>query len=132
MSVKLLSEHHLDFLSLKGSCTGSSESTFVKMPHCWKSHVMAQMVMTNNCYHFTEEPPQDEPPSPVKNVDDFVPDIGELDASFLEDTKDVKDLNRSLSQEPKSDRYQIYKMERFAQFISIDNWGLWAANSLFA
>ena len=45
MSVKLLPEHHLEFLSLKGGCTGSSESTFVKMPHCWKSHVMAQMLM---------------------------------------------------------------------------------------
>ena len=42
MSVNLLSEHHLEFLSLKGGCTGSSESTLVKMPHCWKSHVTAQ------------------------------------------------------------------------------------------
>ena len=33
MSVKLLTEHHLEFLSLKGGCTGSSESTLVKMPH---------------------------------------------------------------------------------------------------
>ena len=38
MSVKLLTEHHLEFLSLKGGCTGLSESTLVKMPHCWKSH----------------------------------------------------------------------------------------------
>ena len=38
MIVKLLTEHHLEFLSLKGGCTGSSESTLVKMPHCWKSH----------------------------------------------------------------------------------------------
>ena len=38
----LLTENHLDFLSLKGGCTGSSESTVVKMPHCWKSHVLAQ------------------------------------------------------------------------------------------
>ena len=30
MSAKLLTEHHLEFLSLKGGCTGSSESTFVK------------------------------------------------------------------------------------------------------
>ena len=37
MSVKLLTEHHLECLSLKGGCTGSSESTLVKMPHCWKS-----------------------------------------------------------------------------------------------
>ena len=35
MSVKLLTEHHLEFLSLKGGCTGSSESTLVKMPHLW-------------------------------------------------------------------------------------------------
>ena len=30
MYVKLLTEHHLEFLSLKGGCTGSSESTLVK------------------------------------------------------------------------------------------------------
>ena len=43
MSVKLLTEHHLEFLSLKGGCTGSYESTLVKMAHCWKSHVTAQI-----------------------------------------------------------------------------------------
>ena len=43
MTVKLLTEHHLEFLSLRGDCTGSSESTLVKMPHCWISHVAAQM-----------------------------------------------------------------------------------------
>ena len=37
MTVKLLTEHRLEFLSLKGGCTGSSESTLAKMPHCWKS-----------------------------------------------------------------------------------------------
>ena len=42
MSVKLLTEHHFEFLSLKRGCRGSSESTHVKMPHCWKSHAMAQ------------------------------------------------------------------------------------------
>ena len=42
MSVKLLTEQHLEFLSLKGGCTGSPESTLVKMPHCWKSHVATQ------------------------------------------------------------------------------------------
>ena len=41
MFVKLLTEHHLEFLSFKGGCIGSSESTHVKMPHCWKSHVTA-------------------------------------------------------------------------------------------
>ena len=43
MAVKLLTEHHLKFLSLKGVCTGSYESTLVKMPHCWKSHAMAHL-----------------------------------------------------------------------------------------
>ena len=45
MTVKLLTEHHLEFLSFKGGCTGSSESTctLVKMPHCWKSHATARL-----------------------------------------------------------------------------------------
>ena len=46
MSVKLLTEHHLVFLRLKGGCTGSSESTLVKIPHCWKSHVTAHFRLT--------------------------------------------------------------------------------------
>ena len=44
MIVKLLTEHHLEFLSLKGGCLGSSESTHVKMPHCWKSHALAHCI----------------------------------------------------------------------------------------
>ena len=47
-SVKLLTEHHLEFLSLKGGYTGSSESTLVKMPHCWKSHVTAHLYYLEN------------------------------------------------------------------------------------
>ena len=47
MIVKLLTEHHLEFLSLKGGCRGSSQSTHVKMLHCWKSHVVAQMIFGN-------------------------------------------------------------------------------------
>ena len=43
MTVKLLTEHHSEFLSFTGGCTGSSETTLVKMPHCWKSRVMAQL-----------------------------------------------------------------------------------------
>ena len=46
MAVKLLTEHNLDFLSLTGGCTGSSESTLVNMPHCWKSHVTAHLFET--------------------------------------------------------------------------------------
>ena len=41
--VKLLTEYHLKLLSIKGGCTGSSESTLVKMPHCLKSHVTAHI-----------------------------------------------------------------------------------------
>ena len=44
MSVKLLTEHHLEFLTLKGGCTGLSESTLVKMQHCLKSHVEAHYI----------------------------------------------------------------------------------------
>ena len=40
---KLLTEHHLKFLSLKGGCRGSSENTLVKMSNCCKSHVAAQL-----------------------------------------------------------------------------------------
>ena len=45
MSVKLLTEHNLEFLSLTERCTGLSESTLVKMPHCWKSRVAAHILM---------------------------------------------------------------------------------------
>ena len=48
MSVKLLTEQHLEVLSLKGGCTGSSESTLVEMPHCWKSHVTSQLHFYNH------------------------------------------------------------------------------------
>ena len=43
MIVKLLTEHRLKFLSLKGGCRGSSESTLVEMSNCWKSHATALM-----------------------------------------------------------------------------------------
>ena len=45
MIVKLLTEHHLGFLSLKGDCICLSESTHVKMPHCWKSHALAHFIV---------------------------------------------------------------------------------------
>ena len=43
MIVKLLTEHHLEFLSFKGGCTGSYDSTLVKIPLCLKSHVAAHL-----------------------------------------------------------------------------------------
>ena len=42
MIVKLLTEHHLEFLCITGGCRGSPESSHVKIPHCWKLHVTAQ------------------------------------------------------------------------------------------
>ena len=44
MIVKLLTEHLLEFLSVTGGYRGLSESTHVKMPHCWKSHALANMI----------------------------------------------------------------------------------------
>ena len=50
--VKLLTEHHLECLSLKGCGTGSSESTHVRMPYCWKSHTLAQLYPKNVYFVF--------------------------------------------------------------------------------
>ena len=41
MIVKLLTEQHLEFLSLKEGYRGSSKTTHVKIQHYWKSHVTA-------------------------------------------------------------------------------------------
>ena len=49
MSVKLLTEHNLELLCLKRGCTGSSESTLVQKPHCWKSHVAAHIMLLQHC-----------------------------------------------------------------------------------
>ena len=48
MIVKLLTEHHLEFLSLKGGCRGTSESTLVKMSN-WKSHSAAHIEVYGVC-----------------------------------------------------------------------------------
>ena len=49
-SNKILTEHDLEFVNLKGGCTGLSESTHVKkMPHCWKSYVAVHL---RNDYDF--------------------------------------------------------------------------------
>ena len=49
MIVKLLAEHHLEFLSLKEGCRGSSESTLVKMSK-WKSHATAHISASVHIY----------------------------------------------------------------------------------
>ena len=43
MTLRPLTEHHLESLSLKRGYTGSSESTLVKISHCWKAHVAAHI-----------------------------------------------------------------------------------------
>ena len=48
MTVKLLTEHHLEFLSFQRDCTGLSDFTLVKIPYCWKSHVTAQMYLESS------------------------------------------------------------------------------------
>ena len=52
---KLLTEHHLEFLSIKGGCRGSSESTVVKfqivgnlMP--WLNYVIVSARLLNLFY----------------------------------------------------------------------------------
>ena len=61
MSVTLLTENYLEFLSLKEGCTCLTESTLVKVPHCWKSHVTAHMynyqtvyVQLTNCIYIIQ------------------------------------------------------------------------------
>ena len=39
-------QHNFQFVSLKGDCTGSTESTLVKIPHCWKFHVITQPTLS--------------------------------------------------------------------------------------
>ena len=43
LAFKLHAEQYYEFLSLTGGYKGSSESSHVKMPHCWKSHVAAHL-----------------------------------------------------------------------------------------
>ena len=48
-----MTEQHLEFLGLKGGCTDSSESTHVKMQHCWKSHVAVHMYVLQYMHEYT-------------------------------------------------------------------------------
>ena len=45
MTLRRLNEHHLKSLSLKGGRLGWSESTPVKIPHCFKSHVTVHICL---------------------------------------------------------------------------------------
>ena len=73
LSILGLLRHHLEFLSLKGGCRGSSDSVHVKMPHCWKSHSLADYYVIL-CYllhgswknNFTKTKQKQPPPPPKK------------------------------------------------------------------
>ena len=68
MSVMLLTEHNLRFLSLKRDCTGLSETTLVKMLNCWKSHVITLFILQSQP---TEESDEETAPGStlfVKNL----------------------------------------------------------------
>ena len=54
MTLELLTEHHLEFVKLKGGYMGSPGSTYVKMPPCWKSHIMAQMLVISPIVYLLE------------------------------------------------------------------------------
>ena len=64
MTVKLLTEHHLEFLSLKVGCTGSSESIHVKNATlleitCHSStmlshHILESMSVLLKCHNYKQ------------------------------------------------------------------------------
>ena len=55
MSVKLLTEPRLEFVSLKGGCTGSSESTLVRMPHCYDILALSRCVRYAGNFHISKK-----------------------------------------------------------------------------
>ena len=55
MIVKLLTEHHLEFLSLKGGCRGLSESTLVQS-HIVGSHMSRLICKPSSNLLFQEQP----------------------------------------------------------------------------
>ena len=102
VSVKLLTKHHLEFLSLNGGCTGWSESTLVKMPHCWKSHVTAHLCLISYLSFVTDG---DEPLMSGSGV--VSKEI--TDENLLEAWRDVlKKWHQNLGQKPK----QVHQLAR--------------------
>ena len=51
MTAELLIEQHLEILSVKGDYKGSSEPIYVKIPHCWKSHLGSIHNSYGKTYH---------------------------------------------------------------------------------
>ena len=95
MSVQLLTEHHLEFLSLKVGCTGSNESTQVKMPHCWKSHVTAHFCCILDEYLHSEATYIDAvSPEDFSHADTYA-HSDQLDTTCCDD---IPDLTEDISQ----------------------------------
>ena len=72
MIVKLLTEQRLEFLSLKGGCRGSPESTLVKLSNCWQSYATAHLlifpecsILEHPCHGFIVDPPLNPIPGDV-------------------------------------------------------------------
>ena len=55
MIVKLLTKHRLEFVGLKGGCTGSSESTLVKMLHCVAAQFMIYWLRATGYIHISKK-----------------------------------------------------------------------------
>ena len=64
--------------------------------------LMCIYIKSTICLH-SVSPVTSPTDDPVKSVDDFVPEDA-LDASFLDDTKDVKEMKPSAAQVDESDR----------------------------
>ena len=91
MTVTLLTEQHFESVCLKGGCTCSSESTLVKMPHCWKSHVASHILIfaaTGNeeLLNQLAYPILDDSVC-KQHWDDFIPNT-EICAGYVNQTKD--------------------------------------------
>ena len=77
MTVKLLTEHHLEFLSFKGGCRGSPESTHIKMPHCTRLKLLFRRIllkgMSNSIHDASASVFKDSIASPKKEKRIFPP-----------------------------------------------------------
>ena len=57
MIVKLLTEHHLEFLSFKEAAQARLSLHLSRMPHCWNSHAMAYFFLKIVLFLFAEHYP---------------------------------------------------------------------------
>ena len=57
------SKQCLELLTLKGGYSGSSESTLVKMPHCWKSRATTHLRLFLTISHVFSQNKYIKPPS---------------------------------------------------------------------